>query len=80
MFAFALWDKENQTLQLVRDRVGEKPLYYGWQKDIFFFASELKSIKKYPHFERRISNEALSFQLKFETYQRHIQFMKMFIN
>ena len=45
MFAFALFDKETNILHLGRDRIGEKPLYYGETNDGFFFASELKSIK-----------------------------------
>jgi len=43
MFAFALWNKTTQTLYLARDRIGEKPLYYGWVDGQFVFASELKS-------------------------------------
>ena len=45
MFAFALWDRVNKTLSLVRDKMGEKPLYYGWLDNKFVFASELKAIK-----------------------------------
>ncbi|MBT1450662.1 asparagine synthase (glutamine-hydrolyzing) [Glaciecola sp. XM2] len=44
MFAFALFDQQNKTLTLGRDRMGEKPLYYGWIDKRFVFASELKSI------------------------------------
>jgi asparagine synthase (glutamine-hydrolysing) len=46
MFAFALWDREERTLHLCRDRLGEKPLYYGWLGSTFYFASELKAIEK----------------------------------
>ncbi|MDX2502918.1 MAG: asparagine synthase (glutamine-hydrolyzing) [Gammaproteobacteria bacterium] len=45
MFAFALWDKEDKVLHLCRDRLGEKPLYYGWQDKTFYFSSELKAIE-----------------------------------
>jgi len=45
MFAFALWDKKNKTLQLCRDRIGEKPLYYGSANGSFYFASELHAIE-----------------------------------
>lgn len=46
MFAFALWDLKERTLYLCRDRMGEKPLYYGWIEDDFFFSSELKAIER----------------------------------
>ena len=42
MFAFAVFDKQTKKLVLARDRIGQKPLYYGWFQDIFFFGSELK--------------------------------------
>ncbi len=51
MFAFALWDKKDCTLTLARDRIGEKPLYLGWQNGVFLFASELKTLRKHPAFE-----------------------------
>jgi asparagine synthase (glutamine-hydrolysing) len=46
MFAFALWDCDERTLYLCRDRLGEKPLYYGWLGSTFYFASELKAIER----------------------------------
>ncbi len=45
MFAFALWDRKEKILYLGRDRFGEKPLYYGHQKGMFAFASDLKALK-----------------------------------
>ena len=65
MFAFAVWDKHLRTLTLVRDRIGEKPLYYGWQKGRFLFASELKAIKCHPKFSRDIDRNALAAYMQF---------------
>jgi asparagine synthase (glutamine-hydrolysing) len=59
MFAFALWDRRERTLSLVRDRFGEKPLYYGWVRRNFVFASELKAIRAHPGFEASIDRRAL---------------------
>ena len=59
MFAFALWDRKERTLQLVRDRFGEKPLYYGWAGRDFVFASELKAIRAHPSFNGEIDRRAL---------------------
>ena len=60
MFAFGLWDRGNRKLYLVRDRFGEKPLYYGWAGGDFLFASELKAFTAHPAFDREISREALT--------------------
>ena len=59
MFAFALWDRQERRLHLVRDRFGEKPLYYGWAGRDFLFASELKAIRAHPGFAREVDRRAL---------------------
>jgi asparagine synthase (glutamine-hydrolysing) len=69
MFALALWDCAQNTLTLARDRIGEKPLYYGWQgsgdKRIFLFGSELKALKEHPAFEAGIDRGALCLLLRY---------------
>jgi len=60
MFAFALWDIERQVLFLARDRLGEKPLYYGWLGSAFCFASELKALKRTPGWTTDLDNESVS--------------------
>jgi asparagine synthase (glutamine-hydrolysing) len=65
MFAFAVWDKHSSTLMLARDRIGEKPLYYGWQNGTFLFASELKAIKSHPTFRGDIDRCALAAYMQF---------------
>ena len=52
MFSFAVWDKKHHLLTIARDRLGEKPLYYGWQNDVFLFGSELKALKPIHHFKQ----------------------------
>jgi len=59
MFAFGLWDRHERTLSLVRDRFGEKPLYYGWAGKDFLFGSELKALRSHPQFEAAIDRRAL---------------------
>jgi len=64
MFAFALWNRETQALVLARDRLGEKPLYYGWMGSTFLFASELKSLRAHPAFGGKINRSALALYLR----------------
>ncbi len=64
MFAIALWDRETSLLHLVRDRMGEKPLYYGWMGRHFVFASELKAIRAHPQFDRAIDRGAVALFLR----------------
>lgn len=64
MFAIALWDRAERTLTLARDRMGEKPLYYGWQGDAFLFGSELKALRAHPAFCASTDAEALAELLK----------------
>lgn len=65
MFAFALWDNEEDELILVRDHVGQKPLYFGWIGNSFAFASELKAIKGIPHFKKVINPNAVQLFFKY---------------
>lgn len=68
MFAIALWDREAKELILARDRLGEKPLYYGWQGNgrdrVLLFGSELKSLGSHPSFRRKIDREALALYMR----------------
>ena len=68
MFAFAVWDKASRVLTLARDRIGEKPLYYGWQgsgnERVFLFGSELKALKAHPAFAADIDRGALCLLLR----------------
>jgi asparagine synthase (glutamine-hydrolysing) len=65
MFAFALWDRDERTLILARDRFGEKPLYYGAVGGAFLFASELKAFLRHPAFAAEIDRDALVRYLQF---------------
>lgn len=69
MFAFALWDREQRSLSLARDRLGEKPLYYGWLRSpqggqVFMFGSELKALKAHPAFNAEVDRDALTLLLR----------------
>jgi len=65
MFAFAVWDRDEKLLHLGRDRLGEKPLYYGWMADgTLLFGSELKALKAHPSFQGEINRDAIAGLLK----------------
>jgi asparagine synthase (glutamine-hydrolysing) len=64
MFAFALWDRQEQELSLCRDRLGIKPLYYGHVGSAFVFASELKAIARHPDFQGEIDRDALALYMR----------------
>ncbi len=64
MFAMAVWDRRERVLQLARDRMGEKPLYYGWQGDTLLFGSELKALTVHPAFKRQVNRDALALLLR----------------
>ena len=63
MFAFALWDRQERTLTLARDRMGEKPLYYGFAGRTLLFGSELKALRAHPACPSAISRAALALYL-----------------
>ena len=65
MFAIALWDQDNLELTLMRDRMGEKPLYYGWQGDTFLFGSELKALRCHPDWRGEVDSNALASFMRF---------------
>jgi len=69
MFAFAIWDNHMRELILGRDRMGEKPIYYGWQgnskNSSFLFGSELKALKNHPSFLPKINRQALSLFMEY---------------
>ena len=64
MFAFALWDASERSLFLARDRMGEKPLYYGRCGGDFLFGSELKALRAYPDWQSDIDRDALADYLR----------------
>jgi asparagine synthase (glutamine-hydrolysing) len=64
MFAIALWDRRERALTLIRDRIGIKPLYYGWAGDIFLFGSELKALRAHPAWRGEIDRDALALYLR----------------
>jgi len=67
MFALALWDVKEKKIILARDRMGEKPIYYGWQGNTFLFGSELKALKVHPEFQNNINRDSLCLLLRHNT-------------
>jgi asparagine synthase (glutamine-hydrolysing) len=65
MFALALWDRRQRTLHLVRDRLGIKPLYYGWAGKHLLFGSELKALRAHPSFRAGLDRDALGLYLTY---------------
>jgi asparagine synthase (glutamine-hydrolysing) len=66
MFALAIWDRQERTLHLVRDRLGIKPLYYGWAGKALVFGSELKALRAHPEFASEVHRPALAAQLVYK--------------
>ena len=64
MFAIAVWDRQDRSLTLARDRMGEKPLYYGQSGHVLGFASELKALRHCP---------GLDFSLDMEVLARYVE-------
>ena len=64
MFALGLWDRATRTLSLARDRLGEKPLYYGWHGGHFLFASELKALRRFPGFRGQVDRTAAALYMR----------------
>jgi asparagine synthase (glutamine-hydrolysing) len=78
MFALAVWDRRKRQLHLVRDRFGEKPLYYGWVGEVLAFGSELKALCVLPRFNSEIDRDAVALFLRHncvpapQTIYRHV--------
>ena len=64
MFAFALWDRKERSLCLARDRMGEKPLYYGINNNVLYFGSDLRSFSASPFWRPEINQDALGLLMK----------------
>ncbi len=65
MFALALWDRRERKLTLARDRMGEKPLYYGWSSGAFLFASELAALGRFPGFDNAVDRNVLALYFRY---------------
>ena len=65
MFALALWDREARTLSLARDRMGEKPLFYGWSNGGVVFGSELKALRGSANFANPVDPDVLALYFRY---------------
>jgi asparagine synthase (glutamine-hydrolysing) len=63
MFALVVWDARERELVLARDRLGEKPLYYGWQGNVFLFGSDLAALGGHPACAREVDRDSLALLL-----------------
>lgn len=79
MFAFALWDRVERRLYLIRDRLGIKPLYYGEIDGVFIFVSDLRALSSLPFFTKPINRDAVVQYLRYSyipapsSIYKHIQ-------
>ncbi len=64
MFVFGLWDRQERSLFLVRDRMGIKPLYYGQHNGVFLFGSELKALTAHPEWRGEVDRDALALYMR----------------
>lgn len=64
MFAIALWDRRDHTLALARDRIGEKPLYFGRLSDCLVFSSEIKALRSHPEWRQDIDRNSLALLMR----------------
>ncbi len=76
MFAFVIWDKQEQSLYGARDPFGIKPFYYAQMDGLFFFGSEVKSFLPHPGFKKELNREALKFYLTFQYSALNESFFK----
>lgn len=65
MFALAVWDRQEKSLTLARDRFGEKPLFYGWQGNSFLFGSELKSLAAHPAWQGELNRDSVELFMQY---------------
>jgi asparagine synthase (glutamine-hydrolysing) len=65
MFAFALWDRQERVLHLARDRMGEKPLYYGWLGNALVFGSELRALRRHPDWHGKTNPQGIAGLLRY---------------
>lgn len=66
-YGVALWDQKNETLHLIRDRIGVKPVYFSFVEGVLIFASEIKALLKYPGIRREVDPQAMFHYLSFMT-------------